>query len=177
MWCKWCGDPISKVINGKSSTQRMWHPECYAEYDLHTRANTQYNYLVNRHGEFCQACPAGTPPPRKWIIDKQQRRICKQTFWLGEPEDYPEYWDQPEKPWHELSADERMVGQQCDCRLEIALEVDHIVPLWSVAHLPDEQRRPYFGPINLQLLCPKHHKEKTKREAALRAKMKREGKL
>jgi 5-methylcytosine-specific restriction endonuclease McrA len=54
-------------------------------------------------------------------------------------------------------------------------EVDHRVPLWSVAHLPDDERRPYFGPDNLWLLCREHHAAKTKREAADRAQLRRSG--
>lgn len=51
----------------------------------------------------------------------------------------------------------------------VALEVDHVVPLWKVAHLPDDERRVYFGPDNLWLLCHEHHKEKSRWEAADRA--------
>jgi hypothetical protein len=53
-------------------------------------------------------------------------------------------------------------------------EVDHRVPLWKVADLPDDERRPYFGPGNLWLLCREHHKGKTKQEAADRAQLRRE---
>lgn len=55
------------------------------------------------------------------------------------------------------------------------LEVDHRVPLWKVAHLPPDQRRPYFGPQNLWLLGQPHHKLKTRLEAAERAQARREG--
>lgn len=51
-----------------------------------------------------------------------------------------------------------------------ALELEHEVALWSVAHLPDDERRPYFGPTNLRLRCPTCHAEKTKAEAGTRAK-------
>lgn len=55
------------------------------------------------------------------------------------------------------------------------LEVDHIVPLWLVAlTVPARDRRPYFGPDNLQLLCGKCHKAKSRREAAERAAMRRQ---
>lgn len=53
------------------------------------------------------------------------------------------------------------------------LEVDHRVPLWLVAHLPDDLRRPFYGPDNLWLLCSRHHTEKTAAEAAVRAAIKR----
>jgi len=49
------------------------------------------------------------------------------------------------------------------------LEVDHIVPLWKVRHLPDDERRAYFGPDNLWLLGTRAHRAKTSIEAAERA--------
>lgn len=54
-------------------------------------------------------------------------------------------------------------------------EVDHRIPLWSVRDLPDEERRPYYGPDNLWLLAPTCHAAKTKREAAERAALRRTG--
>ena len=53
------------------------------------------------------------------------------------------------------------------CRPE--LEVEHTIPLWMVSHLPPNERRRYFGPENLTLMCVADHKKKTKREAAERA--------
>lgn len=49
------------------------------------------------------------------------------------------------------------------------LEVDHKIPLFSVRDLPDDERRKYYGPGNLWLLCKAHHKAKSAREAAQRA--------
>lgn len=63
-------------------------------------------------------------------------------------------------------------GQQCawlGCEETDDLEVDHKIPLWSVRDLPDDERRHYYGPDNLWLLCKDHHKAKTKREAGQRA--------
>lgn len=66
----------------------------------------------------------------------------------------------------------RRDGERCawpDCTETRGLEVDHRVPLWAVADLPDDERRPYYGPRNLWLLCATHHKAKTREEAAQRA--------
>ena len=49
------------------------------------------------------------------------------------------------------------------------LEVEHRIPLWKVRHLPDDQRRWYYGLGNLWLLCRTCHKPKTRHEAAERA--------
>lgn len=61
---------------------------------------------------------------------------------------------------------DRCAGEGCERE---GVEVDHVTPLWRVRDLPPEERRPYFGPTNLQLLCTEHHKEKTGREAGERA--------
>lgn len=54
------------------------------------------------------------------------------------------------------------------CFIPVALEVDHIRPLWS---LTDEERTEHrwWLPFNLQLLCVACHKAKTKHEAGVRA--------
>lgn len=50
------------------------------------------------------------------------------------------------------------------------LEVDHIIPLWSGDEWPDPaERRALFGPDNLWLLCRRHHRWKSAKEAADRA--------
>lgn len=63
-------------------------------------------------------------------------------------------------------------GDRCHwlgCEEKHGLEVDHKIPLYSVRELPDDQRREYYGPGNLWLLCGPHHKAKSAREAAQRA--------
>jgi hypothetical protein len=75
--------------------------------------------------------------------------------------------------------DERIeyVGQFWAIEWTTALELEHTVALWSVAHLPPDQRRAYFGPENLRLRCVPCHKPKTKAEAAARAKGNRQAKM
>jgi 5-methylcytosine-specific restriction endonuclease McrA len=72
-----------------------------------------------------------------------------------------------------MTDEERAYGTHWRVWLTCALEVDHKTPLWKVAGLPDDERRWYFGPENLWLLCPRCHKAKTKREAAERAAQRR----
>ncbi len=63
-------------------------------------------------------------------------------------------------------------GKHCHwlgCEEASGLEVDHKIPLFSVRDLPDDERREYYGPTNLWLLCGPHHKAKSAREAAQRA--------
>lgn len=53
------------------------------------------------------------------------------------------------------------------------LAVDHVVPLWN---LTDAERLElkWWLPFNLQLLCRRCHRAKTKREAGRRAEIARE---
>jgi hypothetical protein len=170
-WCKWCGEAIPLVIDGKRSTQRMWHPACVYQFELHTRLTTQYDFLVERDGECC-AWPGCGEKPMRWKADRFPRTITKQNIWNYQP-GVPGWWDdfpdRPEGRWQDLTPEERRTGEHVEIERVCALEVDHRVALWSVANLPDDQRRWYFGPGNLWLLCPRHHKEKTKLEAGERA--------
>ncbi len=68
-------------------------------------------------------------------------------------------------PWRRPSDESR--GNLIKWSME--LQVDHVVALWKVLHLPDVQRRAFFGPVNLWLLCGPCHKAKTAIEAAERA--------
>jgi hypothetical protein len=171
MWCKWCGDPIPKVIDGKSSTQRLWHPACKDEYFLHTRLEQQFQFLVARDGERCACCHTEEPMKwgsrEAWVLTTnsvwRQGASAKMLDWTAM------LWERPEKPWQEWTDEDRTTGLQQEIYRTSSLEVDHRVPLWEVADLPDEERRWYFGPGNLWLLCPKCHKAKTAREAARRA--------
>jgi len=70
----------------------------------------------------------------------------------------------------------RRDGQTCaapDCESP-GFEVDHRTPLWSVWDLPPDERRRFYGPDNLQLLCGPCHKAKSAREARERADRRRD---
>jgi 5-methylcytosine-specific restriction endonuclease McrA len=139
--CRWCGKAIlgkrGKYI-GKPDPARSWcrdddgHSACLREYNLHSRADFQHDWLAEHHGLKCAGC-----------------RVVNPT-------------------------------REIDCgwgraKTTSALEVDHIEPLWWIAlTVPRCDRRRYFGPANLQLLCPPCHKRKSRREAAERALMKRQ---
>lgn len=179
MWCKWCGGEIPKVIDGKSSTQRLWHPACKDEYFLHTRLEEQFRFLIARDGERCAGCRA--EKPMKWgrsEVRHLHAGHARHSFRATAP-DMIEWastlWDPPaRKPWGEYTDEDRMIGAQQDIWRTSGLEVDHRVPLWSVAHLPDEERRWYFSARNnCWLLCRACHSSKTKRESVERAALRR----
>jgi len=165
--CKWgCGRPVEKPA-------LYWHKACFEEYCLHTRAESQKAWLVERRGRICEICK--TVEPMKWLGSPGRNEGYRpdQAMYWGTPEEQEawraERWPFPDRRWSDLSPEERIVGETTAIERVCALEVDHRVPLWEVADLPDDERRWYFGPGNLWLLCPRCHKLKTKREAARRA--------
>lgn len=142
-WCAWCGETVAKPA-------RTWHPPCLTAYQLHTWPDVQRHHVVRRDGETCWDCKAA---PEKWVRDRYVTTIGI---------------DRKKERWPEGEPLPRYVG----IRRAVALELEHETPLWSVAHLPPEERRPFFGPENLRLRCPPCHKAKTAREAAERAALK-----
>lgn len=136
--CKWCDDCIEDPNKpGKISRRRGWHPECLEQFYLHTRPDSQHDFLVERDGRVCKECGAA---PGKWVHDRWPTRVG------GSSDVY--------------------VGSFTAVRRAWALEVDHVVALGLVAHLPVDERRPWFGPPNLQLLCSDCHRIKTRQDVA-----------
>lgn len=165
--CKWgCGRPVARPAI-------YWHRECFEEYCLFTRPEAQKRFLVARDGGRCAECG---DQPLKWAQGRETQLWADSPgieYWSDEvaAEEFRlTHWPRPEGRWADLSPEHRQTGmyQHLDGRV-CALEVDHRIPLWSVAHLPADERRRFFGPENLWLLCPRDHKAKSKREAAERA--------
>ncbi|APZ81822.1 hypothetical protein vBEliSR6L_57 [Erythrobacter phage vB_EliS_R6L] len=170
-WCKWCGQKIPTVIDGKKSTQRMWHPACVYQWELHTRRDAQLAHLIERDGRRCRTCPEGAPIPKHWvkgpeIVQYRPTPSFKHLAPVGTPE-----WLALVEAWRRENPSPRY----SEVDLVEWLEVDHRTPLWEVADLPDEERRWYFGPGNLWLLCGLCHQKKTAREARRRAAGRRAG--
>lgn len=168
--CKWCGrDDVRRPAI-------YWHRECADLYLLHTRPEVQKRHLIKRDGRRCGQCG---DVPQKWLPG-QVYALCSTNAGIGYWPDQRQadefraaHWARPGGRWDELTHEERHTGDQQSIERVCALEVDHRVPLWSIAHLPLDERRPYFGPTNLWLLCPRCHKEKSRREAADRAAVRR----
>lgn len=162
--CKWCGGAVKKPAI-------YWHRDCANLYLLHTRPADQKGHLVRRDGRKCAQC--GVEEPKRWLRGQYDSQILD---WSRGEIDEPwlrELWSVADLPEDSPLEDHRLIGKMRSVDLVCALEVDHRTPLWSVAHLPPDERRPFFGPDNLWLLCPPCHKAKSKREAADRAALKR----
>lgn len=169
-WCCYCGLRIIHLDGarkGEPNTRATWHKTCLHEYFLHTRLETQFNHVAARDGLQCGQC---RETPLIWHSNRIDvvSTSCPDMPWEGRRIG-DEYWRAVEA-WR---SEHQTRWVYWDIERRPALELDHRIPLWSVAHLPDEERRWYFGPENLWLLCTTHHREKTKREARERAEAKR----
>lgn len=168
--CRWC----LETITGPYAKQRHWHPACKTEWLLHCDLDTQFRFLVKRDGGHCAECKGESA---RWHRGSVIRITSDQTWGFGHSfdEHREQFWPRPKGAWASLSPEEWATGEhQLIVRVH-ALEVDHRVPLWSVAHLPPDARRPYFGPRNLWLLCKGCHAAKTRKEAARRARLRKAG--
>jgi hypothetical protein len=145
--CRWCGGADVQ----KPSV--YWHPVCVDAYKAHTDPGHQLELLLTRDGPRCRCCRAGGYRAAGSHVARPAGMGWDEYFKL---------WRDPEAP-----------GRYTTLGPAIPLEVDHVRPLWSVAHLPDDERRHFFGPTNLQLLCAACHKAKSAREAAERASIRR----
>lgn len=170
-WCVWCGRLIIDAKTGMRSKRAHWHKDCVHEYNLHSRLETQFNHVAARDGLKC-AWPGCGATPERWIASPVMHLLDYSDGKRG----LDVYWSAillRDIPWNERTEEQHSIGAMQDIDRRCALQLDHKTPLWKVADLPDCLRRSYFGPDNLWLLCPDHHKAKTRREAAERAHQKR----
>lgn len=130
--------------------RRRWHRDCLAVFKLVTFPEAARWHVERRDNGICARC--GAPP--SYIPRKGVECTILEMGWRRERDgQYPSMteiiWV---ADWH----------------------VDHIVPLWKVADLPDDERLVYFLLENLQTLCSACHKLKNAAEAAERAQLRRE---
>lgn len=169
--CRWCGEIVrhrSGKREGLINTRAHWHRECLEDFYLHSRLEQQFGYVERRDGLKC-AWPGCGAEPAKWhnLGECVEMRTDRPSFlWAGPVGS--DAWLAASHAWSRENPNNRytMVERRT------ALELDHRYPLWAVQHLDPDRRRPFYGPRNLWLLCPEHHKAKTAREAALRADLK-----
>ncbi|MES2903287.1 MAG: hypothetical protein V4696_03800 [Pseudomonadota bacterium] len=164
-WCRWCGG----YIEGRYRKNRNWHPDCKQTWLLHYDRDAQTRFLIERDGYDCWDCKQGG---RWWRLDL----VVPKYAWQGVPGCMARPrtnadWDRL-FPLAGTRVDGVIVGLYSSIQWRPhcgGLEVDHDTPLWSIWHLSDEERRPFYGPDNLRLRCQTCHKAKSKREAAERA--------
>lgn len=121
---------------------------------------TRFRMLLTRlYGKRCQECGTEWMPGNRGYVG------------IGgawRPGHFNSQWDR--------EAGRHFVVEGPPPPMPVSLEVDHIRPLWSLNAKERKQTR-WWLPFNLQLLCAMCHKAKSKREAAERARLKREGAL
>lgn len=173
-WCVWCGERIyvdaGKKGSGSPNMRARWHKACVHDYNLHSRLETQFDHVARRDGLKCSWEGCGASPQRWHNLGESTIRHIREvpSFKHLGPLGSEEHQEAIRAWYHD-----NPLPRYTEIERRTALELDHRVALWKVQDLPDDQRRPYFGPRNLWLLCPAHHKLKTKREAAERAAIKR----
>lgn len=162
-WCRWCGQQIlheKGKQKGQPNTRRTWHPGCVVDFKEHNELPYQFDACVARSGHRCAHCQDYSG---HWSQSTA-------STWRGDDETrwgYPRWVTNQKLPL--IGQTGFRVGDCCHTSWVTSLEVDHVIPLYSVRGLPDEERRRFYGPANLQLLCPAHHKAKTRRETQERA--------
>lgn len=138
--CSMCG---TSPLPGR---RRSWcSEECVDLWYVATRGEAAYRQLLELHGRQCWQCSATWEPGKIGWADRLGQVIGPYDAPFCR---IPEYGPPAPRP--------------------VSLEVDHVRPLWS---LTDEERTElrWWLPFNLQLLCGRCHKAKTKREAGDRA--------
>lgn len=145
--CNWCG---AAIVHGRHKS-RMWHdgradePDCKTEILLRIDRDVQKRFLLNRDGFGCAGC---------------QETVGGWTHHLNTLKDV-ERWRTWGPSWKKRFPEDVWVGDYTAVGWATHMQVDHIVALGLVAHLDDAQRRLFFSPANLQLLCDACHKAKT----------------
>lgn len=137
--CRWCGEPILHETGAKAGEPNRRRAWHPACVEAYKLAAWRKAQAKFVKKRDGDCCADCGDAPKKWLASRRR------------------------------SIDRETRARYVRVRRVCALELDHTVPLWSVAHLPPDVRRPYYGPGNLKLLCPACHRAKTAREAAERA--------
>lgn len=141
-WCRWCSKEIWKDFPTRKLANRTWHDTCLGEYFILTRPSAMRDAVRDRDKGRC--CDCGEVAGVKAMKGVEG-------IWIDD------------RKWGSRRYTEVIWVEQW--------QVDHEVPLWSVAHLPDAERVKFFTIWNARTRCTDCHKKKTAREAAQRAKI------
>lgn len=147
--CRWCGGEIwSDKDPTKLNLRRTWHPDCLHRYYLHTRAETQLPFIVERDGIGCRTCGKAVG---SWGRSSDWRTGEAIAY---EPGNTDNYWVRRVGPAE---------GPFCSIYWQSGLQVDHAIALGVVVlTIPEARRWRFWGPTNLQGLCHDCHVTKTK---------------
>lgn len=154
--CRWCLEPTIWEAGkraGQPAPTRNWHNACYHQYELHTATAAQFDFLFTQDGPRCQNCGDGGYAAGTEIVIRPEGMSWAEFY----------------------QADKTDLSRMTILKPAITLEVDHIIPLWEAAEFGGslDERRRWFGPENIWLLCVPCHKKKSRLEAARRAAVKR----
>lgn len=177
--CRWCEQPILSET-GEILKRRRWHEGCLGDYHLLTRPAIQRDHVRARDNGVCVDCGEVRVKIADWCQhDYRWRRFVRRGDLPVQVIVIP--FDEMRKDWLLGLArppffdddDPQETGPACPVVYAEDWQVDHEIPLWKVAHLPDRERLWYHTLANLRTRCTPDHKRKTRAEAAERAKFKR----
>lgn len=148
--CDWCGErhdertPVRKQL-------RLRHQRCEAELQMIQSAQIARDWVFDRDKGICAGCGEDWSLMSKFV---------------------PEWRNEDGTPGLSRVGSLRDDGRYDYVMLKVISlwHVDHRVPLWKVAHMPDLERIEYWKIGNLQTLCEVCHTFKTSAEAAEKAK-------
>jgi hypothetical protein len=142
--CSWC----TEEIVDKRAWQMSWHRHCKRIWLLHYDRNVQTDFLIARDGNDCWDCrkggrwhanwPGGTEIHVGSLAALLPARGRVSAMDDRHPDDLAQR--KVEGVIVGLYAASNIAGRCGE------LEVDHEIPLWKIWHLPDDERRPYYGP-------------------------------
>ena len=173
--CCWCGFPLPAGPTGKTIRNRRWHKRCAVENAIMTSGKAARLNIYLRDGGYCAETGEfhGVEPYveaymltpvdfKNWLKTRDNRDP-----WGPLWSEFYEHWtpDEIASYWFRYLYSCRVRGIN---RWLGPWELDHIEPLWKVAHLPDEERYWFFTMANMQTLSPEAHARKTAKEAAER---------
>lgn len=167
-WCRWCGEEIlydKGKRKGERHRTRLWHEPCKSIWLQHTDAEVQHWHLLRRDGPWCAIC--GDKGLHSWKFAGYLNREFGDRGW----------WES-EAAWKAAGSPRGVESLGAYSAIYLSpgehLEVDHVIPLWKRWDYPEEEHRMLFSLENLWLLCDRHHKAKSKAEAAERAARRKE---
>lgn len=155
--CRWCDKETEK----KNVT---WHRECIKACALANDSAAQRSFCLKRDHGVCASCGVDTVALAHERYDRKGRNGLDEWFIRREAERlFGWHYTDEKRTWVNETLDQ-FIKERGWSQDEIEWQADHIKPI----HLANGDPS-FFTGENLQTLCVKCHKEKSKREAGARA--------
>lgn len=160
--CGWCGGVVTEKTEVRGWL-RYWHDACEFERQIIEQPDVARRAVFDRDHGVCADCGEDHSESVRWVPaygfeTSTGERLGVTSLW---------HWVDL-KSHRSLAKCDHGAWAYTEIRSISLWHVDHKVPLWKVAHLPDLQRIEFFKLANLVTLCERCHKRKSARETAER---------